>query len=1211
MTRYLQLSISGRLMAYWLIVWLGLYPASLIGQSTAPNSSAGDVGPTSFQEKPASTDGVGAGLRPLEAVQDPVVEVPPALPAVPPPSGRPTQDELKAQLDAALAANLDEETKSRVQEWYKSAAERLTRLEALPARSAEFQQRIASADQRAEKARETSRLSGEPARFDLKSSSLADVQKEATDTEAQLRQWRERLTALDAERDAMAERRREILMRLATLPERTTELRAQLQVAAPEGESPLVTKARRTSQQIHLALLEAEMPVLALERDYIDGEIARDIIRLERDALAARIDIESRWLQQVNELVNQKRATEAKQALQQAESQRITVPPKLQSLADEIQTIAQEHSDLTQTLTKIEQHRENVSTRLVKLREQFESDQKKVQVGLTTTIGYLLRKQRGNIPTSTELQGLQLSPGQVSDAQLKIFQLDEERKGLILYDKLAEEYLGLPATTTTLSESDRTLKRQAADLLKNKREALDNLYRSYESYFNALVDIDTDLHQLNGLASRYRNYIDERILWIPSSRPILQQFDFSSMDRWLFELDLWQELAGVLWLDSLTAWWWWFLLIALTATVQYRTRRWRSVITALGREASSGSCASFLPTFKSLGYTVLISLPWPFLLWYLGWRIGAGVDAIDGPRNEIGLRSIGQGLIAAGLGLLPLECLRNICRENGLAASHFGWMPNSLRAFGRLLRNVIVIGLPLVFITSTLHWVDPVMSEDLLERICFLIGCGVMLYAGYRILEPQTGLLRTYYAKHEGGWSGRLRFIWFLLGMFAPLALAVLTMVGYYYTAYQLSLRLYSMFWLIIGLLIGSELIARWILVERRRAFIEQAKQRRAQAAATNENGEKVADGDVGVATNIDSQKDWQEKLAAQTQQSQNLLNSVVIMIAVVGTWFVWADVIPALKVLYQHKLWTTIEIVSEVPTDGVDASEITSKEVIRNITSTDLLQAVLVLVMTVVVFRNLPGLIDILVLNQLPLDASTRNAIAAVISYLVIVIGLVSAARLVGIYWNQVQWLVTALTFGLAFGLQEIFANFVSGMIILFERPVRVGDVVTVDGVTGVVTRTRARATTIRDFDLKELIVPNKEFITGRVLNWTLTDEVSRLLLPVGIAYGSDVELASRLLLEATQRHPSVLPEPAPSVNFEAFGDSTLDLVVRAYVGKLSDRLRVTSELLMAFNKTLHEHGIEIAFPQRDLHIRTIPPEWSKAVPPRLEGDHQPNPTD
>ena len=252
-------------------------------------------------------------LQEPQGVQDPVPPSGVASPATGPP--RPTQDEIQTQRAAAAASDLDVETKKKIDDWYKAASERLTRLDGLAAKTTDLQQRIATADQRAEQLREAAKLSVEPARFNLDAASLADTQKEATDVEAQLQQWRERVAALDAQREAFAERRRQITTRLAAAPDQLTEWRMQLQAPPPEGEATLATTARRLALQMQLALAEAELPVLGLERDYIDGELSRDIIRLERDALAARIDLESRWLKEVNDAINLKREAEAKQAV--------------------------------------------------------------------------------------------------------------------------------------------------------------------------------------------------------------------------------------------------------------------------------------------------------------------------------------------------------------------------------------------------------------------------------------------------------------------------------------------------------------------------------------------------------------------------------------------------------------------------------------------------------------------------------------------------------------------------------------------------------------------------------------------------------------------------------------------------------------------------------------------------------------------------------
>lgn len=290
----------------------------------------------------------------------------------------------------------------------------------------------------------------------------------------------------------------------------------------------------------------------------------------------------------------------------------------------------------------------------------------------------------------------------------------------------------------------------------------------------------------------------------------------------------------------------------------------------------------------------------------------------------------------------------------------------------------------------------------------------------------------------------------------------------------------------------------------------------------------------------------------------------------------IWSTVLPALQHLDTWEIWGTA------------------------ITARGLLHAGILMVLFATAARNVPGLIEIVLLERLPLDRSVRYAVGALTRYAIAVIGILTVSDALSIGWQHVQWLVAALTFGLGFGLQEIFANFVSGLIILFEQPVRVGDVVTLDGISGTVSRIRMRSTTITDWDRKDYIVPNKEFITGKLLNWTLTDSTNRVVIKVGVSYDADPQEVTRVLLGVVTSQPHIMAEPAPSVAFEGFGECALDFVVRAYLPTLDDRGNTVHNLHVRIHAALKEAGIEIPFPQRDLHVRSMPPSS-----PLLAGPH------
>ncbi|MCA9216637.1 MAG: mechanosensitive ion channel, partial [Planctomycetales bacterium] len=324
--------------------------------------------------------------------------------------------------------------------------------------------------------------------------------------------------------------------------------------------------------------------------------------------------------------------------------------------------------------------------------------------------------------------------------------------------------------------------------------------------------------------------------------------------------------------------------------------------------------------------------------------------------------------------------------------------------------------------------------------------------------------------------------------------------------------------------------------------------------------------------------------------QLQRLLRAIAAVALCVGASIVWADMVPALKAVNRVKFhgWEKTIVVQtsdELAEDGIGVAT----EQTVPMTLGDVLIAVFTVGITLVATRNLPGLLNITVFERLPIDFGTRYALTAVVRYLIALVGFVLAFRVAGFTWSSVQWLVAAMTVGLGFGLQEIFANFVSGLIILTERPIRVGDMVTVNGTIGKVTKMQIRATTITDFDRRELVVPNKKFITEDVVNWTLSDPITRVVCPVGIAYHCDPARAREVLLEVASCHPEVLDEPAASAVFRRFGDSTLDLELRVFIVGREQIAQVQDELNLAINEAFRKAKLEIAFPQRDLHIRSI----------------------
>jgi small-conductance mechanosensitive channel len=226
--------------------------------------------------------------------------------------------------------------------------------------------------------------------------------------------------------------------------------------------------------------------------------------------------------------------------------------------------------------------------------------------------------------------------------------------------------------------------------------------------------------------------------------------------------------------------------------------------------------------------------------------------------------------------------------------------------------------------------------------------------------------------------------------------------------------------------------------------------------------------------------------------------------------------------------------------------------------------------------------------LSQSGLDRSLQYAIAQVVSNIVLVVGIFIVLENTGIHLAALAVFAGAVGVGVGFGLQNIASNFISGLVILAERPITIGDRVEVAGIAGEVEHIRARSTVIRTNDNIMMIVPNTKFIDSPVTNWTYGDRRVRFRIPVGVAYGSDVGKVHELLLAVANENSHTLKEPAPSVFLERFAENSIDFKLVVWSSEMSGRpSRYRSDLNFAIEKKLREAGIEFPFPQRDLHIR------------------------
>ena len=563
----------------------------------------------------------------------------------------------------------------------------------------------------------------------------------------------------------------------------------------------------------------------------------------------------------------------------------------------------------------------------------------------------------------------------------------------------------------------------------------------------------------------------------------------------------------------------------------------------------------FWLTLRTVFWSILVASPLPVLWMTLGYGLQS---AWPFPLAV----AIGDGVTAT----VPLLWVVMICatfaRPNGLFIAHFGWPRSRVAKAMRYYLMSIGLIVPLIMALIMFDNLNDREFSASLGRLCFLLICGALAVV---TLSLKHAGIPLYLDKEGNGDNMVNRLLWNLM-LGAPLVAMLAAAVGYLATAQALLARLETSVAIWFLLLVVYHIIRRWMLIQRRRLAFDRARHRRAEILAQRARGEDepvhVSSPEGSVETEV-SEVD----LDAISTQSLRLVRSLLMLIALLSVIVLWSEIHSAFGFLENISLWDVTSTVQ-----GVESLE--------PITLGAVLIAILVLIITTQLVRNLPALLELAILQHLDLTPGTGYAITTITKYLLMLVGGLVGFSMIGIEWSKLQWLVAALGVGLGFGLQEIFANFISGLIILFEKPIRIGDTVTIRDLTGSVTRINTRATTISDWDRKEIIVPNKAFITEQFINWSLSDSVTRVVLTVPAPVDADTEEVTKILIAAAHRCSLVIDTPAPEAFLVDLQQGIQIFELRIFAAEMGHRMPLRHEMHQLILAGFREHGIDMPFP-------------------------------
>jgi len=1068
----------------------------------------------------------------------------------------PDASQLKQALDEAKAAKSSPAQAEQVQS-LEAALNYLSERDASLERAKQYQQVIDDFPRLARELRQqiTSLDDGSKSARSTSSMSSAQLDQEILQVSSQL---------LEEGRLAQQEqdRAREISDSLSQLPQQQTDARRamtesdrrlQSGAAAASPQSQAQIWARQAENAVNKARVDE------LELAQLSANNRQELARMRADLhqrKAAQLD---NYLQALRNQLNEQRQREAELALARTEQLAENsgdLPPVISDQFRVNRDLSAALNQQAQRMDLVASQQRLATNQIIQVRQALGTLREQSQwLGASNLLGEALRAQVARLPDMPKSQQIDNEMAQLRVQRLRYEDLLQQQETL----RKAHQ----PDGKSFSAEQRRILDAQ----LKTQRELLNSLISGCDTLILEITKLKVANTQLQDALTDVKDATHRYLFWTADISPIGLNYPVEvarDLSR-LLSLDTLGQLGKALAM-MVTSRETVLPLIGAVLLVGFSLRTRRHFNAFLARSASKVGKVTqdrFRLTVRTVFWSILVALPLPVLWAALGYGLQ---HAWPYPIAV----AFGDGITATLPLLWAFMISAAFARPNGLFVVHFRWPQTRVARATRYYSLTIGLIVPLIMLLIAFANMEDRQFSASLGRLCFILICGALSIVTVSLKRAGIPL---YLDKEGNGENLVNRVLWNLM-IAIPLAAALASMIGYLATAQALLARLETSVAIWFLLLVIYHIIRRWMLIQRRRIAFDRARQRRADMLANrarheDEKESAAQNGEVEVDEPIID-------LDAISAQSLRLVRSILTLIALVSVIVLWSEIHSAFGFLENIRLWDVSTTVQGV-------------ESIQPITLGSVLIAILVLIITTQLVRNMPALLELALLQHLNLTPGTGYAITTLTKYVLMLVGGLIGFSMIGIEWSKLQWLVAALGVGLGFGLQEIFANFISGLIILFEKPIRIGDTVTIRDLTGSITRINTRATTIIDWDRKEIIVPNKAFITEQFVNWSLSDSVTRVVLTIPAPAHVDSEEVTTVLRQACERCSYVLDVPAPDVFLVDLQQGIQLFELRIHAAEMGHRMPLRHELHQLILKGFAEHGIEMPFPPFQVRMETL----------------------